>query len=190
MGNSKSKRLTRENLLRSSEFWIENIRTELYNMVQEYMDENDLSRKDLADELGVSKGYISQILNGNSDHRISKLASLATSLGKAPYVFLKDLETVIEEDKSDINIYIDFEELEYKAERCDYLDRVSSEKTEWNFNSLRNSNLPFDYLDIKATWPSYWAVEEEQWSSSVIIKPEINDESINSFEENSLADAA
>ncbi len=131
MAKSKSKKtkLTRELLLKSPEFWIENIRTELFNMVQNYMDENDLSRKELADELGFSKGYISQILNGDSDHRISKMVSLATALGKAPYIYLKDVDLVLDADQNDKGIYIDFEELESKAERCDLMDSLNSAKS-------------------------------------------------------------
>ncbi len=127
MEHSKSKtksRLTREELLQSPEFWIENIRTELFNMVQDYMDEHHMNRKQLAEKLGVSKGYISQVLNGESDHRLSKIVALATSLGKAPYFYLKDMDEVLQNDKKSKSVYIDFEALESKANRCDTMDKV------------------------------------------------------------------
>ncbi len=122
MENSKLNnrpKLTREMLLQSSEFWVENIRTELFNMVQDYLEDNNMSRKELAEKLGVSKGYISQILNGDSDHRLSKIVSLATALGKAPYIYLKDLNEVLENEKDGRSVYIDFKEMETKASRCD-----------------------------------------------------------------------
>jgi len=119
MEDSKSettnKRLTRQDLIVSPEFWIENIRTELYNIIQDYMDENGLTRKQLAEQLGVSKGYISQVLNGESDHRISKLVSLALQVGKAPYLYFKDVDKVLAKDKKGESVYIDFEQLESKA---------------------------------------------------------------------------
>lgn len=129
---SKKTKLTRESLLQSPEFWIENIKTELFNMVQEYMDENNLKRKELAAELGFTKGYISQVLNGDSDHRISKLVALATSLGKAPYFYLKDIEKVLQADADEKGIYIDFEELEAKAKRCDLIDTLNYTKPNLN----------------------------------------------------------
>lgn len=114
---NKKKKLTRQDLFKTPEFWEEYIKTELFNMVQDYMDKNNMNRTELAEKLGVSKGYISQILNGNSDHRISKLVSLATQLGKAPYLYLKDLDSVIEMDENGESVYLDFEEMERKDEK-------------------------------------------------------------------------
>jgi len=148
MENLKSKnrpKLTRELLLQSPEFWIENIRTELFNMVQEYLDENEMSRKQLADKLGVSKGYISQVLNGESDHRLSKIVSLATALGKAPYLYLKDLNEVLVNDINKKSVYIDFKVLESKAKRCDILGSFAISNNNWNLNR----NHKYKDLDIK-----------------------------------------
>ncbi|NOX64615.1 MAG: helix-turn-helix transcriptional regulator [Chlorobi bacterium] len=103
--------------MRSPEYWIENIKTELYNVIQDYMDEHKLNRTQLAELVGVTKGYISQVLNGSSDHRISKLVNLATMVGKAPYIYFKDLNAVIEKDKNDQSAYIDFQQLELDAEK-------------------------------------------------------------------------
>lgn len=118
---NKKEKLTRESLLRSPEFWEENIKTELFNMIYDYMDEHSLSQKQLAEKVGCSKGYISQLLNGDSDHRLSKLVHLALSIGKAPYLYLKDIEKVIEADNNYEPIYIDFSKIEGKAKLCDSL---------------------------------------------------------------------
>lgn len=150
MENLKSKkrpRLTRETLLQSPEFWVENIRTELFNVVQNYLEDNNMSRKQLAEKLGVSKGYISQILNGDSDHRLSKIVSLATALGKAPYIFLKDMNKVLENVKNGKSVYIDFEEIETKASRCDILDSVAFNSCHWNPNQYYNAFEPTFKLD-------------------------------------------
>ena len=131
---NKKKKLTRESLLRSPEFWEENIKTELFNMIQDYMDEHNLNQKQLAEKVGCSKGYISQLLNGDSDHRLSKLVQLALSIGKAPYLYLKDIEKIVEADNNYEPIYIDFDELESKAKLCEPLI-LSSNSSSNNWNS-------------------------------------------------------
>jgi predicted XRE-type DNA-binding protein len=54
----------------SSEYLLAKIQIELFNEVEAYILANGLNRVQFAGKLGVSKGYISQILNGNADHRL------------------------------------------------------------------------------------------------------------------------
>ena len=68
------------------------------------MQNNHLSRSDLARELGVSKGYISQVLNGDFDHRLSKLVKLSMAVGMVPQIsyipmdkVFSDTNTVVSE---------------------------------------------------------------------------------------------
>ena len=157
MEDSKSetsnKRLTRQDLIVSPEFWIENIRTELYNIIQDYMDENGLTRKQLAEQLGVSKGYISQVLNGESDHRISKLVSLALMVGKAPYLYLKDVNKVLEEDAEGKNVYLDFEGME--SNKYQNPQRQTSLPREYPLNSygidgdIEGRSFPFEGILVQ-----------------------------------------
>jgi len=107
-----NKEITREELLQSREFWEEYIKTDLFNLVQDYLDENDLSRKALAEKMGVSRGYISQVLNGDSDHRLSKIIAFALQAGKAPYLCFRDLDEVLEDDRNGKSVYVDFEKVE------------------------------------------------------------------------------
>jgi transcriptional regulator with XRE-family HTH domain len=94
--------MTREQLLRSREFWINEIQNDLYGVMEKYMKEKNLNRSELAKELNVTKGYISQVLSGDFDHKISKFVDLALSCGKAPFVSLDiDLENFIGNDHSD-----------------------------------------------------------------------------------------
>lgn len=177
MKSKKRPKLTRELLLQRPEFWIENIRTELFNMVQEYLDHNNMSRKELAEKLGVSKGYISQVLNGESDHRLSKIVSLATSLGKAPYIYLKDINEVLSNDVNGKSIYIDFEELESKANRCDILDSFAISGNTWNYNNYSKLNIPNFKLEPSIFSSSIFEEEE----SSMVTKEE-DPESVNTLE--------
>ena len=46
------------------------------------MKDKKLNRSQLAKKLGVTKGYITQVLNGDFDHRISKLVDLSLAINK------------------------------------------------------------------------------------------------------------
>ncbi|MBP7209956.1 MAG: helix-turn-helix transcriptional regulator [Paludibacteraceae bacterium] len=70
------------------------------------MKENNMNRTELAKKLNVSKGYINQILNGDSDHRISKLVELSLAIGFVPKIVFEDIEKHIRKESShSINIY-------------------------------------------------------------------------------------
>ncbi len=83
--------MKREELISSREYWVAKIQLDLFNQIENYMTENQLSRTQLAEKLGVTKGYVSQILNGDFDHKISKLVDLALTIGKVPNIDYVDL---------------------------------------------------------------------------------------------------
>ncbi len=60
--------MSRKEILNSPEYWIAKIQMDLYNCAEEFMETNDLNRRQLAEHLGVSKGYVSQLLNADYDH--------------------------------------------------------------------------------------------------------------------------
>lgn len=91
--------ITREELLRSKEFWLVQFQAKLYEQVECYLIENNLSKTAFAQELGVSKGYISQLLNGNFDHKISKLIELSLAIGKVPVLTFENIDQHIKKDK-------------------------------------------------------------------------------------------
>ncbi|MFK8058424.1 MAG: helix-turn-helix domain-containing protein [Saprospiraceae bacterium] len=76
----------RKKLLSSIGYHSEGIRLELFRKIDAYLTENKLTRKALAEKLDVSKGYISQVLNGESDVRISKLVQLSLAVGLVPII--------------------------------------------------------------------------------------------------------
>lgn len=87
--------LSQDELIRTEEYWMEHIQVDIFNLVQDYMDEKDLNQSELAKELNYSKGYISQILNGNFNFSIRKLIRLCLSIGRVPiltFSTLKDFE--------------------------------------------------------------------------------------------------
>ena len=95
--------MKRETLLRSREYWILQIQNDLYRTIGEYMEKKNFNRVKLAEDLKVTKGYITQILNGEFDHKLSKLVDLSLACGKIPAFVLKDLEEYILEDKAKYN---------------------------------------------------------------------------------------
>jgi transcriptional regulator with XRE-family HTH domain len=91
-------KLTREDLLKSNEYWEVQLQNDLYGIIEEYMKKNNLTRSDLAENLNVTKGYITQILKGEFDHKISKLIDLALACKKVPLTYYVDMDEFVKND--------------------------------------------------------------------------------------------
>jgi hypothetical protein len=91
--------MTRSELLGNREFWINQIQNDLFGLIEEYMKTNKLNRTQLANELKVTKGYVTQVLNGDFDHKISKFVDLSLFSGKVPFINFVDLNKLIKDDK-------------------------------------------------------------------------------------------
>lgn len=96
--------ITNDELLATPEYWTTKIQMELYSHLQDYMKKNGLNKTQLAQKLGVTKSYVTQILNGDFDHRISKLVELSLAVGLIPQIkfipkdnFLKEVDKVSSE---------------------------------------------------------------------------------------------
>jgi len=94
--------MTREELISSPDYWVAKTQIELYNKVQNYLTENKMSRSVFADMLGVTRGYVSQILNGNCDHRLSKFFELYLAIGEVPTLSFRSLESVLSDDENNL----------------------------------------------------------------------------------------
>ena len=91
--------ITREDLLKSSEYWTEIIQNKIYNDLAEYIQSNDIPNKHFAESLGISKGRVSQILNGmNLNFRIDTLVKLCLAIDKIPDFHLVDVNEFISKD--------------------------------------------------------------------------------------------
>ena len=84
-----------QKLFKTPTFWIETIQNDLFGHVEDYLAKTGKSKQDFANDLGVSKGYVSQILNGHFDHKLSKLVELYLSIGMAPVVIGADLNAYV-----------------------------------------------------------------------------------------------
>jgi transcriptional regulator with XRE-family HTH domain len=91
--------MEREDLIKSPEYWTTKIQLDLFNQMEIFMSENNLNRTKLSELLGVSKGYLSQVLSGDYDHRISKLVELSLAIGMVPQVEFLDLKKIVYQDK-------------------------------------------------------------------------------------------
>lgn len=76
--------ITNDELLETPEYWTTRIQLDLYSHLNDYMNANGLNRTQLAKKFGVTKGYITQVLNGDFDHRLSKLVGLSLAIGLIP----------------------------------------------------------------------------------------------------------
>lgn len=88
----------RKEILSTPEYWIAKTQIDLYNCAEDFMQANGMNRTDLAKHLGVSKGYVSQLLNGDYDHKLSKLVELSLAFGVVPKIDFRPLNEVINED--------------------------------------------------------------------------------------------
>ena len=113
---------------RSPDYWTARLQLELYDVVREYLSAENLSQNKFAEQLGVSKGYMSQVMNGDFDHRLSKLVSLALATGKVPEITYRDVEGVIQRARG-----------QYKPLRSDF---VSPERQRISFRPTQVAERP------------------------------------------------
>lgn len=90
--------MTREKLLKSPAYWFEYEQNELFRQVSEYMERENINQTELAAKLNVSKGYISQILNGNFNYTLKKLIELCLAIDLVPQIKFTKVEEVIKKD--------------------------------------------------------------------------------------------
>jgi len=90
--------MTREKLLKSPAYWFEYEQNELFRQVSEFMERENINQTELAAKLNVSKGYVSQILNGNFNYTLKKLIELCLAIGLVPQIKFTRVEEVIKKD--------------------------------------------------------------------------------------------
>lgn len=91
-------------LLKRKNHWLAKIQIELYNELLDYMQANELTQNDIAAKLGVSKGYISRLMNGAFDHKLSKLIDLAFLMEKVPIINYPQLKNYMAREDEGIRL--------------------------------------------------------------------------------------
>ena len=89
---------SRRDILSRYSYWLSEIRFDLMRVVGDYMDQHHLNRRQLADHLRCTPGYVSQMLNGDTNVSLEKLCQVSLAVGKVPRISFEDVETVIARD--------------------------------------------------------------------------------------------
>jgi len=135
--------ITRKELISSKEYWLTKFQNSLFEQVEKYLADNNISKTDFSKKLGVSKGYVSQILNGDFDHKVSKLIELSLAIEKVPFLKFENLEKCIfldsigaleaaQESKIRINVSVNFTK-HIKIEKQEKLNTVVLKKEGLSF---------------------------------------------------------
>jgi len=125
-----------KDLIKTDSFWIVKIQNELYGIIHDYMQEKGINQSQLAQELNVSKGYISRVLNGNFNHSLQKLVDLSLKVGKVPNIHFQTPEGYLEEERNNYYEYVNQKPtIKLSLNACkDYLQSsdIQSEDVPWN----------------------------------------------------------
>jgi len=91
--------LSREELLKTPEYWFEIIQNEIYRQVSEHLEKEGISRTEFAEKLGVTKGYVSQVMKGEFNYTLKKLIELSLAVNKVPVIDFKQVDAFVDEDR-------------------------------------------------------------------------------------------
>ena len=90
--------MTREELIKSPSYWTAGLQMELYRQIASFMENHHMNKTQLAEYLGCTKGYVTQLLNGDFDHKLSKFVELSLAVGKIPEITFTDVDDYIVSD--------------------------------------------------------------------------------------------
>lgn len=91
--------MERKDLLQIPDYWITQIQMAIYNCAMDFMKESGKNRSQLAEYLGVSKGYVTQLLSGDYNYSLSKLVETSMAFGYIPKVHFTPIEEEIYMDE-------------------------------------------------------------------------------------------
>lgn len=92
--------LKREELVTKPEYWLETIQNEIFRQVTAYLKDNNMTQNQFAEQLGVTKGYVSQIMKGEFNYTLKKLIELSLAVGKAPLINFTPLAEIIQNENT------------------------------------------------------------------------------------------
>lgn len=93
--------MKREDILKSPSYWTAGLQMELYRQIIAFMESRGMNKSQLAEYLGCSKGYVTQLLSGDFDHKLSKFVELSLAINKIPEISFCDVDEYILSDMND-----------------------------------------------------------------------------------------
>lgn len=124
----------RSKIYKSPDYWLEKIQNQIYREIEAFRERKKISRTELAFELNVTKGYISQVLNGSFNFTLKKLIDLCLHIGKVPIIKFVDLK-------------------DYK-----YSKNVIYKDT---YQKLSKNNIAID-SELKSLWSKYSVIDNKK----------------------------
>ena len=132
--------ITRAEILTNETYWIETIQNKIYSDLVTFINDNHISQKEIADRLKVSKGYISQILNGNNlNFRLETLVKICLAIGKLPVFSLVDKIEHIRNEREE-----DFRQETY-VQKGYHIETIVLEFIYYSFNPDESSGVPVSF---------------------------------------------
>ncbi len=130
--------MTRAELLKSPDYWKARIQIALYNCADLFMKKTHKNRKQLAEYLGVSNGYVTQVLNGDYDHKLSKLTELSLSFGFIPYIEFIPIEQYLIKEQEYLNFKQPIGKSNYSFRATPLCSKIPLRKIEKKWDSAEN----------------------------------------------------
>lgn len=131
--------ITREQLLSNETYWIETIQNRIFSDLKSFIEEENISQKEIAKRLGVSKGRVSQILNGNHlNFRLETVVRICLAVGKVPNFHFDNIENFINKDKKTFQLTT--------SDNPEYFIKTSSSDNTISFltNELSRKTIPLN----------------------------------------------
>jgi transcriptional regulator with XRE-family HTH domain len=90
--------MPREKILSSPAYWFEKAQNELFRQFHYYMEKEKINQTQLGERLGITKGRVSQILQGQSNFSMKTLMELVLSIGIIPKINYIPIEDEVYSD--------------------------------------------------------------------------------------------
>lgn len=76
-------------------FWVEMIQNDIFRAVLDYQMNNSLNKDELSKAIGCTPRMTTQLLNGNANCSIKKLADIMTRMGMCPEIKFISLDEAV-----------------------------------------------------------------------------------------------
>ncbi len=125
-----------EEKLQSPTYHYTKLQNRLYSEIQNFLLNSDsMNQTKLAEKLGVTKGYVSQIMNNGADHKLSKFIKLSLAIGKIPNIEFVDYHEYYQHEMQnrEARIPLDLDEMEKHFCKLDSINKIEKENHSINY---------------------------------------------------------